>query len=189
MIEAVRILLLLALAAAALTFAALASAWWFEAARRLRRAMRKVLGADPETEAVNPHQGVAAGIDFETASLAVLWDKGRSGLVYAFDEIEGAELIVDGQVAARTRRDEARRGLDTTAPEAEQVTLRLVFADARFPEFEVELWGPGPPGDLHSAAEAMRLGRRWLSHVEAILKRPPPPRDGETDLSVARSEG
>ena len=172
MIEAVRIYLLLALAAAALTFAALAAAWWFESARRLRRAMRKVLGAEPETEAVNPWAGTAAGVDFETASLAVLWDKGRSGLVYAFDEIEGAELIVDGQVAARTRRDEPRRGLETTAADAEQVTLRLIFADPRFPEFEVELWGPGPPGDLPSAAEAMRLGRRWLAHVEAIMRRP-----------------
>ena len=51
--EALRVILLVALAAAALTTGALALSWWMEAERRLRRAMLKTLGAVPEAEAVS----------------------------------------------------------------------------------------------------------------------------------------
>ncbi len=168
--EALRVILLVALAAAALTTGALALSWWMEPERRLRRAMLKSLGASPEAEAFSVGEGRAAGLDFEGAQVAVRWDRGANGLVYVFDEVEGGEIIVDGHVLARVRRGEARKALDVLAPDAELVTLRLMFADARNPEFELALWNAVAPGQTGSPAEALRLGRRWLSHLEALLK-------------------
>ena len=168
--EALRVILLVGLAAAALTTGALTLNWWMEPERRLRRAMLKSLGAVPEAEALSPAQGRAAGLDFDGGQVAVLWNRGAMGLVYAFDEVEGGEVIVDGHVLARIRRGEARKALDVMAPDAEQVTLRLMFADARHPEFELDLWNALVPAQTGSPAEALRLGRRWLSHLEALLK-------------------
>jgi len=68
------------------------------------------------------------------------------------------------------RRGEARKSLDVLAPDAEQVVLRLMFADARHPEFELALWDAALAGETGSPGEALRLGRRWLSHLEALLK-------------------
>jgi hypothetical protein len=150
--DALRVILLVALAAAALTTAALLLTWWMEPERRMRRALLKSLGAPPEADAISPAEGRAAG------------------LVYAFEEIEGGEIIVEGHVVARVRRGEARKSLDVMAPDAELVVLRLMFADARHPEFELALWDAALPAPAGSPGEAMRLGRRWLSHLEALLK-------------------
>jgi hypothetical protein len=122
-------------------------------------------GAGPQAAAAK-----AAGLDFDGGQVAVLWDRGANGLVYGFDEIEGGEIIVDGHVVARIRRGEPRKALDVMVPDAEQVVLRLVFADARRPEFELALWNALAAGNVGSPTEAMRLGRRWLSHLEALLK-------------------
>ena len=65
-----------------------------------------------------------------------------------------------GHVVARVRRGEARKALDLMAPEAEQVVLRLMFADARHPEFELALWDATLPVQTGSPGEALRLGRR-----------------------------
>ena len=48
---------------------------------------------------------------------------------------------------------------------------RLMFDDARSPEFELALWNADLPASTGSPTEALRLGRRWLSHVEALMKR------------------
>ncbi len=170
MAEALRVVLLVALAAAALTTGALLLAWWMEPVRRMKRALLKSLGAVPEAEALSPAQGRAAGLDFDGAQIAVLWNRGAMGLVYTFEEIEGGEVIVDGHVVSRVRRGEARKSLDVMAPDAEQVVLRLMFADARHPEFELALWDAARPVQTGSPGEALRLGRRWLSHLEALLK-------------------
>ena len=170
MAEALRVVLLVALAAAALTTGALLLAWWMEPVRRMKRALLKSLGVVPEAEALSPAEGRAAGLDFDGAQIAVLWNRGAMGLVYAFDEIEGGEVIVDGHVVSRVRRGEARKSLDVMAPDAEQVVLRLMFADARHPEFELALWDAARPVQTGSPGEALRLGRRWLSHLEALLK-------------------
>ena len=45
-----------------------------------------------------------------------------------------------------------------------------MFADPRHPEFELALFAPGGATQTASPAEAMRLGRRWLSHLEALLR-------------------
>ena len=172
MTEVLRTVLLIILAGTAVTAAAIFVSWWFEPSRRLRRALKRVLGSPPECEAIEPRGGRAAGLDFDSESIAVLWNTGSAGLVYAFREIEGAELIVDGKVIARARRDEPRRLVDQITGDAERVTLRLVFQDTRHPEFELELFGPGSV--LADAGDGVRLGRRWLSHVEAVLRRPIP---------------
>jgi len=168
--EALRVIVLVALAAAALTTAALTLNWWMEPERRLRRALLKSLGSVAEAEAISAVEGRAAALDFDGGQIAVLWDRGAHGLVYGFDEVEGGEVIVDGHVVARVRRGEARKALDVMAPSAELVTLRLLFADARYPEFELALWNAISPGQAGSPSEAMRLGRRWLSHIEALLR-------------------
>ncbi len=180
MADAVRSLVLLALAAAGLTALAAILGWWFETGRRLKRALRRVLDAEPAGELIDRQNGRAAGLDIEASALAVLWDKGGSGLVYGFDEIEGAELIVDGHVAARVARGEQRRQLEALSRDADQVALRLIFDDARFPEFELELWGPRSAfrSGAESPADAVRAGRRWLAHVDTLVRRPraQPPR-------------
>jgi len=170
MAEALRLFLLVALLAAALTTALLALSWWMEPERRLRRTLPKALGATPEAEAISPAEGKAAALDFDGGQIAVLWDRGAGGLVYAFDEIDGGEIIVDGHVVARVRRGEQRKSLEIMAPDALHVVLRLMFADARHPEFELDLWNASNPSSTGSPGEALRLGRRWLSHLEALLK-------------------
>lgn len=170
MADVLRVILLVALTAAALTTLALALVWWMEPGRRLRRALLKSLGVTPEAEALSPGEGRAAGLDFDGAQVAVLWNRGAHGLVYGFEEIEGGEVIVDGHVLARVRRGEPRKALDVMAPDAELVVLRLMFDDARQPEFELSLWNATLPAQTGSPAEAMRLGRRWLSHLDALLK-------------------
>ena len=146
--EVLRVILLVALAAAALTTAALTLNWWMEPERRLRRALLKSLGRPPEVEAMAPAEGKAAGLDFDSGQVAVLWDRGAHGLVYGFDEVEGGEIIVDGQAAGP------------------QTACRC----ARWPEFELALWNALAPAHTGTPSEALRLGRRWLSHLEALLK-------------------
>ncbi|KAK0330099.1 hypothetical protein LTR94_034171, partial [Friedmanniomyces endolithicus] len=85
--------------------------------------------------------------------MVVLWASGAHGLAYAFDEVEGGEIIVDGHVVARVRRGEARKSLDVLAPDAEQVVLRLMFDDARQPEFELALWDAAFAGETGSPGE------------------------------------
>jgi len=170
MAEAFRVVLLVALAAALLTTLALTLSWWMEPARRMRRALLKALGAPAEVEAFSPGEGRACALNFDIEQIVVLWANGAHGLAYGFDEVEGGEIIVDGHVVARVRRGEARKSLDVLAPDAEQVVLRLMFADARQPEFELSLWDAGFAGETGSPGEGLRLGRRWLSHLEALLK-------------------
>jgi hypothetical protein len=56
--------------------------------------------------------------------------------------------------------------------EAEAVSLRLIFADPRFPEFELELWGAQSSARTRETpADAVRRGRKWLAHVDAVLRR------------------
>jgi hypothetical protein len=174
--DALRTLVLLALAAAGLTAAAAGLAWWFETPRRMRRTLKRVLKGVPEAEAIDPAQGRAAGLDFQAESVAVLWDKGASGLVYSFQELVGAELIVDGHVAARVSRDEPRRPLDAVDANAEQVALRLMFADPRYPEFELDLWGEQSTFSARgaTATDAVKAGRKWLAHVDMVVKLPRP---------------
>lgn len=178
--ETFRAILLIALIAAFLTTGVLLFSWWMESERRLRRAMKKALGAPAETVALSAHEGRAAGLDLDGGQLVVLWHRGAMGLVYAFEEVLGGEIIVDGHVVARVLRGQRRKEIDLDAPDAELVVLRLMFSDPHNPEFEVSLWNgsrtaPASEAEKTSGArspgEGLRLGRRWLSHVEALMQR------------------
>lgn len=70
-------------------------------------------------------------------------------------------------------RDEPRRVLDAVNASARQVTLRLLFDDARHPDFSLDLWLPADryPRGAISAAAAIREARGWLARAEAIMRR------------------
>lgn len=175
MVHAARILLYFLFAGIALTLIASGLMWWFEASRRLQRALTSALGKPADAVVYDLGGRKAAGLDFSNGDLAVMWETGGHGLVFAFDEIEGAELIVDERVVARAQKGENRRVLNETHAQASRVTLRLMFDDVEMPEFEVDLYGEVSHSPVHAktAAEAVRLGRKWLSHVDAVIKRMP----------------
>lgn len=184
--ETFRAILLVALIAATATTTFFFLSWWMETERRLRRAMRNALSAEPDIQAIAPAEGKAAGLDLTNEQLVVLWNKGAIGLVFEYPEIEGAEIIVDRHVVARVRRHLGRNDLEVLVEDAESVILRLMFRDAHCPEFEISLWRAhwdAPQGLAPSAApsasgprltgsanEGLRLARRWLAHIEAALK-------------------
>ncbi len=170
-----RILLYFLFAGIGLTLIASGLMWWFEASRRLTRALHSALGKAADAVVYDLSGKKAAGLDFTAGDLAILWDTGAHGLVFAFDEIEGAELIVDERVVARAQKGEPRRLLNETHSNASRVVLRLMFDDVEMPEFELSLFGDIGQAQVQAktAAEAVRLGRKWLSHVDAVIKRMP----------------
>jgi len=175
MAHAARILLYFLFAGIGLTLIASGLMWWFEATRRLTRAVTSSLGKAPDAIVYDIGGKKAAGLDFTAGDLAVMWNTGGQGLVFTFDEIDGAELIVDERVVARAQKGETRRVLNETHSQASRVTLRLMFEDVQTPEFELTLFGDPSHNPAHprTAAEAVRLGRKWLSHVDAVIKRMP----------------
>ena len=195
MIELVRLVLLLAIAGAAVTFLGSAWSWWTDEDRRLRRLLRKVLGGAPDAAITSPGQAAAAGFRLLSGRLAVMRDGGARTLLYRVEALTGAEVIADDQVAARVTRTEPRRALDQVDGEARQVGLRLMFDDPRHPDFVLELWGPADARQAHgqmahgrTASTAIREARAWLARVEALLKRTGGQRaDGERAPVSART--
>lgn len=186
MAHAARILLYFLFAGLGLTLIASGLMWWFEASRRLTRALNSALGKPADAVIYDLDGKKAAALDFTAGDLAVMWKTGAQGLVFAFDEIEGAELIVDERVVARAQKGENRKVLNETHAQAARVTLRLMFDDVHTPEFEINLYGEVSHNPVHAktAAEAVRIGRKWLSHIDAVIKRqsspPPIPYPSET---------
>jgi hypothetical protein len=181
-VEFIRIILLLALAGAAVTFLGSAIAWWMEDQRRLRRLVRKVLGGPPDGVIVAPRhdavgRGAAAGFRLASDQVVVMREGGANALLYRLHALLGAELIVDDQVVARTMRDEPRRVLDQVNNDAKHVVLRLLFDDARNPDFSLELWVPRDSlrRNARPPAAAIREARGWLIRAEAIMRRAGPP--------------
>jgi len=178
MSELARLLLFVAIAGSAVTFLGSLAIWYGDEDRRLRRALRHVLKSDPEGFVAARGRGRGAGFSFSTNLLAVAWDRGAWCLIYRLDELMGAELLVDGQVMGRVFRGEGRRAIDHVAPQAQSVTLRLIFDDPRHPDFALELWAPGDEQrrESRSPGELMQEANRWLARCEAIVRRPLPPR-------------
>lgn len=177
MTDMARLFLLLGIAGAAVTFLGSLAHWFLDEPRRIRRALRRVLKADPEAMVLAQGRGRGAGFSFQTGLAAVAWDRGNWCLIYRIDELTGAELIVDGQVAARVYRGEPRRALEQRVSSADQVTLRLTFDDPRNPDFNLDLWLRGDEArrDDWSPQAAIQEANRWLARAEAILRRPPAP--------------
>ncbi|WP_395443111.1 hypothetical protein [Caulobacter sp. UC70_42] len=178
MSELARLLLFVAIAGSAVTFLGSLAIWYGDEDRRLRRALRHVLKSDPEGFIVARGRGRGAGFSFSTNLLAVAWDRGAWCLIYRLEELMGAELLVDGQVMGRVFRGEGRRAIDHVAPQAQSVTLRLIFDDPRHPDFALELWAPGDEQrrESRSPGELVQEANRWLARCEAIVRRPLPPR-------------
>jgi hypothetical protein len=173
--DALRLVLLLVIAGAALTAVGGLLARYFDPQRRMIRYLRQALQAAPEGVMLDRGAGRALAFNIEAARVSVLWDQGRQGLVYKMDQLMGGEMMVDHQVLARSYRGEPRRLLDEIPMSAHKITLRLIFDNPRDPEFELELW-PARHGRGHqypSPADAVMMGRRWLASLEAILRRPP----------------
>lgn len=174
MSELARLVLLLSLAGAAVTLLGSASIWFNDEERRMRRALRRVLKGPPEAMLTAAGRGRAAGFRFSANAAAVTWDAGAWCLLYRLDELVGAEMMVDSQVVARAFRGEARKALDQTPSPAERVALRFIFDDPRYPDFELELWRPEEAARRRalSASEAVQEANRWITRVEAVLRRP-----------------
>jgi hypothetical protein len=185
--EIARLLLTVALAGAAVTFAGSAVLWFRDETRRVRRGLRQVLKAEPEALLVA--RGRARGVAFSFANnqAAVAWDAGAWGFLYRIDELMGAELIIDGHVVARVFRHEPRRALDQVVTHASKVTLRLVFDDPHHPDFDLDLWVEGDEArrGAGSPTDRVQEANRWITGCEAVLRRPqaprpaPPPANGE----------
>jgi hypothetical protein len=172
--DALRLVLLLAIAGVALTVVGGLLARYLDQQRRIMRYLRQALSAHPEGVLLDRGLGRALAFNIDTGRVAVLWDRGRTGLVYKMDQLMGGEMMVDHMVLARSYRGEPRKLLDEIPLSARKITLRLIFNNPRDPEFELELW-PARHGRGHehpSPAEAVLAGRRWLTSLEAILSRP-----------------
>jgi len=171
--EAPRLLLLLGVAGLALTVLAGIARWRMDEGRRIRRGLKIVLNGEVHGFLAALGRGRGVGFNFTRNQVAVVWDAGAWGLVYALDELVGAEAIVDGVVAGRVHRGEPRRALEAFHA-AERVALRLVFDDPGSPDFILDLWLPQDEGRRHELppGEAIAEASRWLARIEALLRRP-----------------
>ncbi|HEY9236888.1 MULTISPECIES: hypothetical protein [Phenylobacterium] len=173
-----QLILLLVLAGLAVTVLGSAAIWLMDEERRIRRELKRVLKDAPEAMIVAPGRGRGAGFNFTTGLVAVAWDSGRWLLVYRLDELAGAELIVDGQVLAKAYRGEPRRGLDQPVEHAARVTLRLIFDDPHYPDFDLDLWLAGDEARRKATTpgDAAQEASQWINRAEAVLRRPIAPR-------------
>jgi len=176
-IEIIRILLLLGIAGAGVTFIASAVAWWMDEERRLYRIARKVFDGRPDGFIVAVGRNAAVGFRLESHQVLVMRDGGAQSLIYPLYNLIGAELIVDDVVVARVSRDQPKRPLDQVTASANQVVLRLQFDDPRHPDFNLELWQSSDQfrNEARTAAHVIREARAWLGRCEAIMRRSTPP--------------
>lgn len=172
--EVTRLLALLGMAGLAITFVAGFWRWWGDEGRRVRRGLKTILRGDPHGFLVARGRGRGVGFNFSSNTVAVAWDRGAWGLVYELDELNGAEVIVDGAVVGRVHRDETRRAVDAVGGADLRVALRLVFDDPAHPDFTLDLWLPQDEGrrDELLPDEAIAEANRWLARIEALLRRP-----------------
>src|SRR5471030_1089624 len=110
--EVTRLLALLGVAGIAVTVLAGIARWRMNETRRILLGLKVVLKGDTHGFLVALGRGRWVGFNFTRNQVAVVWDAGAWGLVYALDELMGAEVIVDGLVISRAHRGETRRALD-----------------------------------------------------------------------------
>jgi len=179
---------LVGLGACAVASAAFALAWWREPSRRAARTAATRLGGQADVVFTAPLRGQGVGLRVKPPGVAVVRRSGDPGLVFGFEEVIGIELIFDGEVRARAFRGEPRRPLDIIRPAASQISVRLVFDDVRYPDFELELIRPddGPM----DPAPCVDAARKLFSHVEAIIRQPPAiaSRPAEPDLPPPQAQ-
>lgn len=169
-----RLLLTLALAGTVVTFLGSLILWATNEERRIGAALKRVLNGPSEATILARGRGRGAGLSVTTGLFATAWDKGDWCMVYRLEEVTGAELLIDGEVAARVFRGENRKALDRVPATAREVTLRLVFDDPRYPDFDLELWAAGDEArrDAPTATSCAQAANQWLARVESIVRRP-----------------
>jgi len=205
-IEIIRILLLLGITGAGVTFVASGAAWWMDEDRRLYRVTKKVLDGRPDGFIVAVGRNAAAAFRLASHQVLVMRDGGAHALLYQLYNLAGSELIVDDEVVARVSRDEPKRSLDQVTAGANHVVLRLMFDDPRHPDFSLDLWQPRDQlrNETRTAAATIREARAWLGRCEAIMRRAtppepeppptlitadPPPWEGESEFDESEFEG
>ncbi|HEY3798340.1 MAG TPA: hypothetical protein VGL58_08300 [Caulobacteraceae bacterium] len=190
--DVLRLILMVLAGGLAVTLGVAAFAWLMAEERRLARVFRRALGAAPDAAIVARGTGRGAALSMAARRIVTAWDGGGWRMDYALDELLGAEIDIDGEVAARAMRGEPRRLLERTGRAEHEVRLRLLFDDPRHPDFELALWpGRGAPANPR---EAIAEANRWVARVEAVLRRTGGPlvkselvRDVARPRSVART--
>lgn len=172
--ELARLILTLALAGTAVTFLGSLILWATNEERRIGAALKRVLGGPSEATIIAKGRARGAGLSVTSGLFATAWDKGDWCMVYRLEEVTGAELLIDGEVAARVFRGETRKALDRVPATAREVTLRLVFDDPVNPDFDLQLWAAGDETrrDAPTAAGCAQAANQWLARIEAIVRRP-----------------
>ena len=99
--------------------------------RRLGRAFRRELGARPDAALIAHGTGRGVALSLAARRVVTAWDRGGWRMVYPLEDLIGAELELDGQVAARALRGEPRRRLERQTAPRRDVRLRFLFDDPR----------------------------------------------------------
>jgi hypothetical protein len=140
---------------------------------RLRRGLRVILSGAPEAVLMAPERGRGVGFNFHSHQVAVTWDAGKWGLLYGLDALQGADVIVDGQVAGSAYRGAMVRPLELVRGAARRVALRFRFDDPVHVDFTLELW-QRKKGERRSGSppdEAVAEAAHWLGRVDGLLNR------------------
>jgi hypothetical protein len=172
MSEWFRLVILIGLGGVGVTLLATGLARLMAEPRRMARAFQTGLEARPDAALVAHGSGRGVALSLTSRQIVTVWDTGGWRMDYPLDELLGAELDLDGQVAARAMRGEPRRMLDRSTGAEREVRLRFLFDEPRHPDFELVLWpckvvkgGPAKP------REAIAEANRWIARIETLLRR------------------
>ena len=172
MSEWLRLGLAIAVAGVGVTLAAALAAWWFNEPRRLARVFRHALDGPPDAALVAAGTGCGVALRLAGRRIVTAWDRGGWRIVYPLDEWLGAEIDLDGAVAARAVRGEATRRLDRASGSEGEVRLRFLFDDPSHPDFELLLWpSQAKRGGFAKPRDAIAEANRWIARIEAVLRR------------------
>ncbi len=172
MSEWLRLVVLIGLGGVGVTLLAMGLARYLAEDQRLARVFRQGLDTRPDAALIGHGSGRGVALSLAARRIVTVWDGGGWHMVYALDELLGAELDLDGEIAARAMRGEPRRLLDRSTGAEHEVRLRLLFDEPSHPDFELVLWpaklGRGAPT---RPREAVSEANRWIARVEALLRR------------------
>ncbi|HZZ89615.1 MAG TPA: hypothetical protein VFE13_14910 [Caulobacteraceae bacterium] len=185
MSEWLRLVLLVGLGGVGVTLLAMGLARLMAEDQRLLRAFRRALETRPDAAVIAHGTGRGVALGLAARRIVTVWDAGGWHKVYPLDELLGAELDLDGEVAARAMRGEPRRMLERPGGAVAEVRLRLLFDEPRHPDFELMLW----PSKIARGApttprEAISEANRWIARVESLLRRT----GGALTLTLAQAQ-
>ena len=170
--EVLRLIIFVVLGGVAVTLFVTAAARYLSEENRLKRTFLKGLGGAPDAAVIGHGSGRGVAMSLATQRIVTVWDRGTWRMDYPLDELLGAELDLDGEVAGRVLRGEQRRLLDRSSGDVREVRLRLLFDDPRHPDFELTVWPCRPGrGRPSKPREAIAEANRWLARTEAVLRR------------------